>query len=518
MMRVLVAALSLISSMVFAPIARAGEEFDRQAFESDMERMRAGANVPGVAIAIVKDGQILYAGGFGQRDVASGAAVTADTLFMIGSTTKAFAATAVGLLAERQADFSLSEPVRRYMPDFQLMDPVATSLTTPIDLLAHRTGLPRHDLVWYNSPLNRRQLFERLRYLGSDFTFRETFLYNNLMYLTAGLLVERRTGTTFEDFVETNLLAPLGMERTSFTLAALEADPDHALGYAIDGAGQPVVLPYVDLSNAAPAGVMNSSVNELSRWVLLQLQRGEFGGQRLVAASTLQTLQAPRVALGTTANSPGCFMCAPDIRYLTYGMGWLQMDYRGRTMIWHNGQIDGFKAFVSFVPEANVGVVVLANATHIDLPMIGALTAYDRVLGLPARDWLARGTQPLTVTPTCDGVGRPLGRDLASVTGVFDHPAYGRFTLAVVDGTLNASVRNLGATSVYEDDDGVLKMRGYPVGMCELMTTDDGAGRVQSVAIKLESLAPRIVFDRTGESFEDEGAVKRFVPPLRTLD
>lgn len=395
-----------------------------QYIESTMQEF----NIPGLAMAVVNKDGIVWAHGFGYRDVENQLAVDNDTLFAIGSTTKAFTATGVGILVDRQ-QVRWHERVRTYLPEFQLFDELTSQLATPRDLLGHTTGLPRHDLAWYGSHFTREELYARLRFLEPTVTIRQKWQYQNLMYLVSGILIERVSGKTWEDFTRTELLQPLGMNRTALNLD--EAVQFGNLSQAYSGArGTPAKkIPYRDIKAVAPAGSIHSSLNDMAQWLRLQLAQGQWQGRQLVAAPTLKSIHQ-----ATTYVTDGFRAKFPELTDLHYGMGWMSTFYRGERLVFHNGGIDGFVTHVSFMPEENLAIVVFSNNGSFDgLPL--ALRAYDTLLGHPNSDWVSKLNPPTPARPPLPP-SEKLEHPLASFVGEFEHPGYGILRITEVDGKL----------------------------------------------------------------------------------
>lgn len=304
----------------------------------------------GIALGVIKDGELVYFKGYGHRDRESALPVTADTRFMIGSNTKSFTALAAALTAYRNG-FTLETPVRERLPGFALRDPAATERATLIDLLSHRTGLPRHDLLWYLTPLDRNELFARIPFLAvhprAEYGFRGRWQYNNFMYLVAGILVERETGSSWEEFVRREVLVPLGMSSTTMSFTEIGQAPELALGYA-----GTVRLPFKDLTNVAPAGSMNSSVRDLAKWLDFHARGGVApDGRRLLPADWMARFHEAH------SRDPGEGAGIP----VEYGLGWFLTNISGKKVIWHGGNIDGFSTHMSFEPESGWGLVILVN-------------------------------------------------------------------------------------------------------------------------------------------------------------
>ncbi len=404
--------------------------------EQSLEQWKA----VGLALAIVVDGQVVHARGYGYRDLEQQLPVTADTLFAIGSATKAFTTFTLATLVD-QGQLDWDRPVVEYLPGWQLYDEVLTARVTPRDMVTHRTGLPRHDLVWYNNQgLARSELFGRLRFLAPNEDLRETFQYNNLMYAMAGYLTERLTGTTWEEAVRARVLTPLGMTRSNFSVLDSQADPDHALPYQVhDEEVEKMAFRVID--NMAPAGSINSSVNEMSRWLRVLLAGGTVEGVRVLSKEALTELHTPQMAIRSLPRdqeiSPGA-----------YGMGWFLNSYRGHYRVQHGGNIDGFSALVTYFPNDGVGIVALANQNGSALPGLATNHAADRIFGLEPKDWnaeaLRRRDAALAAQKEADEKKTSVKvpdtsppHPLESYAGRYSHPGYGELLIDLEsDGSL----------------------------------------------------------------------------------
>ncbi len=400
--------------------------------------------VPGLAMAIVKDGEVIFAEGFGHRDIERQLPVTPATLFAIGSSTKAFTATGLGILAG-EGKIDLDKPVREYLPGFRLSDPIAAERMTPRDLLTHRSGLPRHDLMWYGSTATRQEMFERLRYLKSSKDFRTAYQYQNLMYMTAGYLAGAVTGMSWEEFTKQRILEPLGMTSTNFSVDDSQRSEDHALPYRKNDDGTVARIPFKNISEIGPAGSINSNIMDLVRWIKLNLGNGEVDGQRIVPETILKDIHTPHMVL-------------PQGRYSeslnqTYGLGWFIEVYRGRKLIHHGGNIDGFSALVVLFPGENIGIVTLTNLNGNFMPFLSTRYAADLLLGLEPIDWHARldtltpeeaereKQEKLTEQNRIKGT-KPT-HDLSQLAGEFEHPGYGTIRITEAGKKLRSSFNGL---------------------------------------------------------------------------
>jgi CubicO group peptidase (beta-lactamase class C family) len=450
------ALLSLVVLAVFvgAGPAVGGEGEDRAAaartalegFDSLVHQAIADFNVPGLGIAVVAGGEVVYAEGFGFRDVKNELPMTPDSLFAIGSTTKAMTVTVLGMLVD-EGKLDWDTPLRTYLPGFRLSDPLTTERITPRDLVTHRSGLPRHDMVWYNnSQSTRPEVVAQLAYLELTEDLRAKFQYNNLMYMTAGYLTGQLSGTTWEELVRERLFEPLGMRRTNFSVEDSKTDSDHALPYRENDDDEIERIPFRNIDLVGPAGSVNSSVNEMARWLLFNLHGGTFDGQQLINATTLADIHSPHMTTGETPDRS-------DISVSTYGMGWGITTYRGHRRISHGGGIDGFITSVMFFPDADLGLVAFNNRGS-GLPRLVAQHAADRILGLEEVDWIgealeerrkakAEADQAAEKKEATRVAGTSASHPLADYAGSYLHPGYGSLRVSVAGETLELTYNDI---------------------------------------------------------------------------
>lgn len=393
----------------------------------ETERERFG--VPGCAVLVVHEGQVVLREGFGRRDLARDLPVTTSTLFPIGSSTKTFTA-ALCALAVDAGLIGWDEPVVGHLPGFALQDPVATRELTLRDMLAHRSGLPRHDLLWYaasDGSLSRTDLIQALRHLQPSRGFRQAWQYNNLIYTTAGELAGRLFGCSYEDAVRQQVLKPLGMLRTSFSVRDAQNDADAARPYVGDDSDGHVEVPFASLDLVGPAGNINSTVEDMTGWVLELLGRPQ-GDAPVLSATALELLRTPVIPLSEVS---------PMVvgRSVGYGAGLAIDDYRGFRVVHHGGNIDGFSSQVSLIPETGSAVVVLCNRSSSGLRDALPYVVYDRLLGLEPRphgehlagveQLLRAGMKQGQQARTTRRPDSPAVRPLAEYVGRYTHPGYG---------------------------------------------------------------------------------------------
>ncbi len=349
-----------------------------------IERGMDDWDIPGLAIAVVKDDSVVYARGFGVRELGEPARVDERTLFAIGSSSKAFTAAAVAMLVDEDK-VEWSDPATQHLPSFRLFDPYVTRELTVRDLLTHRSGLARGDLLWYGTDFDRDEILRRVRYLEPTWSFRSHFGYQNLMYLAAGQMLPRVTGKSWDEFVDERIFTPLGMNVSNTSTFELRGQPNVATPHAeIDDEVRPIE--YRNIDNIAPAGSINSNVLEMAQWVRLNLNQGVHQGDTILSPAAVREMQTPH----TIMPQQGAWgMMAPESHFLTYGMGWILHDYLGRKVVQHGGNIDGMHALVGMMPEEELGFVILTNLPN-GLTYALMHRIFDAYLGAPQTDWSGR--------------------------------------------------------------------------------------------------------------------------------
>src|SRR5436190_1557141 len=286
--------------------------------------------VPGVALAVVQDGKVIYAKGFGYRDLENKLPVTAATLFPIGSITKSFTALTFAIL-KNEGKVDWDKPVRSYLPEFQMYDPVASEQATPRDLFSHRTGLPRHDIVWYSSDFSRADMVSRLRYLKPNKDFRSAYQYNNLTIMTMGYLEGKMTGLGWEGTIHEKIFSPLGMTHSDLSVEDIEKTDNHALPYELK---KEVVtqVPFHNIDAIGPAGSINSSIADMSHYLTFQLGDGKYEGKQLVSESNLRLMHSPQTPM---PDLPPAFSF-PELGHFSSGPPWFVTAHRGPTLVWRS--------------------------------------------------------------------------------------------------------------------------------------------------------------------------------------
>ncbi len=406
-----------------------------QGFDSYMEQLLRDWNAPGIGVGIVVKDQLVFAKGYGYRDYEQKLPFTPDTLFQIASNTKLFTAVAAGMLVE-EGQLTWDKPVREAVPSIQFYNDQLNSSVTLRDMLSHRTGVTRHDLIWFKSPFTRKELFEKLRYLEPQEPMRTTFLYNNLMFAAVGEIIELKSGKRWEDFVRQRVLTPLDMNATTYTVAEMLKHPDHGVPYREkrDSFELYKIPYYEDTEGVAPAGAIISNMNELSHWLIALMNDGKYRGRQVLPSNVLKATMQPAISLPNTLGEGLGYweLLNPD-----YGMGREIASYRGRLMTYHGGDLPGFHSQVSFMPNDRIGVLVAVIGDHAaPLYNVVSYNVYERLLGMDQTPWSQRLLQVRLANKKAGTQARSkAGQDrvpntrpshpLASYAGEYENPAYG---------------------------------------------------------------------------------------------
>ncbi|MGB6536491.1 MAG: serine hydrolase [Xanthobacteraceae bacterium] len=458
-------------------------------------------NVPGLAVAVVQNGELTFAGPYGLRDVEAGLRVTPHTQFQLMSVAKTFAATGLALLVD-EGRMDWKKPVREYIPEFRLHDAIASDCVTVHDLLCHRSGLPRHDWIWLPGDLSPAQMLAAMRYLELS-GIRNTFQYSNLGYLIASMVAERVSGRSWAEFTRA-LTDKIHMDVT-FTVEELAAAADAAVPYAVvaDVRLRSKLWPV----SVTAAGGMSTSIASFANWLRFHLGKGEFEGQRLLSPGLIQELHEPRVHVGAPE-----FAEYSDVHY---GLGFRSHRYRGERVVWHGGGFTGTNALMMLLPDRGVGVAVLANLglSPLFAPHILANYVFDRVCGKEPAPWLDRFRERRRKLVAQQDAYRKVGkasrrpatspgRDLADYAGDYKHPGYGRITITHAEGKLQWAFRGMSEPLAHRHSDTfelpeVPKSPGSLLpGQLPISFSNDREGNIASVAVPLDPLVKDIVFAR----------------------
>jgi CubicO group peptidase (beta-lactamase class C family) len=453
--------------------------------------------VPGAAIAIVQNGETVLLRAYGERDAEAGLPTTAETQFTICSITKTFTATGLAMLVD-EGGLDLKKPVRDYLPEFRLHDPIAADRITVQDLLSHHTGLPRHDWIHMPGDLSRTAMLAAMRYIEPSRDIRTAYQYSNLAYNVASIVAERVSGQSWEDFTRTRLTERLTMPVT-FSAEDLETATDAAVPYMVhrDQRSRTKYWPI----RATAAGAINTSVAAIANWMRFLLAEGEFEGERLLAKTLVRAMQAPRV-----------LAAGPEFEFghSHYGLGFGSTTYRGERIIGHSGGWIGWSTLMRLMPDKNLGVAVFCNGGGAPVP--GILTNYvlDRICGKEPLPWLdrlrdlrrkalAQEEIDEQTRQTARRRNAPPSHDLSDYAGTYEHPAYGRIVIIRNGEDLHWTYRTLsGALSHRHFETFEVPRIPYELNPDRLAITftTDRDGNVASLSAQLEPLVADIVFVR----------------------
>jgi CubicO group peptidase (beta-lactamase class C family) len=433
--------------------------FIRDSLDGYIQKGLKDWNLPGLAVVIVKDGKVVWLKGYGVRDIETKKPVDENTLFMIASNTKLFTASSLALL-ETQKKISLDDPITKYFPSYRLYDSTSTRLVTIRDMLSHHIGTKTFegDFTFWNTALTREEIMRRMRYLNPPFHFRQEFGYCNSCFLTAGQVIPVVTGNSWEQFVQTNFLTPLAMDQTRILSTGVADQPDVAVPYTTSYSDHLNRVSYDNWNNLAPAASIVSNVNDLSHWLLMQLDSGRYQGKQIISWETVQKTRIANTWILSTKLSKY------PIHFMGYGLGLFMSDYAGRQIYWHTGGAGGMVSNVCFVPEEKLGIAILTNNDNQEFYEDLRYQILDTYLGvsfvnrsqqdLPnslkqsnadmneINGWIARVKNNKTEIP------------LSAYTGIYKNTLYGKIHVSQAGGRLEVhydTKPDLSATLDYMD-------------------------------------------------------------------
>jgi CubicO group peptidase (beta-lactamase class C family) len=397
--------------------------------------------VPGVAVAIVYNGKVVYLEGHGVKALGRPDRVTPDTIFPLASSSKCFTSAAMALLVD-EGKLGWDDPVRKHLPWFRLADPLADAEVTLRDLLCHRTGVDGHELLWYRAPWGVDEMIRKAGKLELSKSFRSAFQYQTVLFAAAGQAAGAAAGGTWADLVQKRLLDPLGMTRTTLTTAAAKKLKPYDLAepHKRNADGKVERSAWYEINEPNPAGSVHSTARDLAKW--LQFQLGN--GQRLVKAESLEETRTGQMLL---RREEATLALNPDSFQLSYAMGWVVQDYRSELLCMHGGAIDGFRAHLTLVPRAGLGIALLNNLENTLMNLAISNTLVDLYLGLPARDWngfyleftAKEEAMRKANAKAFRARRRPNthpSRELAAYAGAYEDPAYGTARVTLENGKL----------------------------------------------------------------------------------
>ncbi|QSX38267.1 serine hydrolase [Shewanella sedimentimangrovi] len=472
----------------------------------EIETLVKEMQIPSIAIGVVVDDEVVLAQGYGFRDAAKQLKADSQTLYPIASSTKPFTAFAAGTLVD-VGKLDWDGPVQGYLPQFRLYSPELTNRVTMRDILSHRTGIPRHDLVHANYPeMTRSELLSRLPYLKPAHPLRERWEYSNLMYAVAGHVLEQLSGNSFEALVKEQVLQPLGMKASHMSIPKLKQQSNRALPYdEQDGKLSPT--DYYPMQLGQPAGGLVSNVEDMTRWLRVNLSGGKLDGKQIINPTTLSELHKPQVLISQ-------WPIDADYGTASYTLGWFHQAYKGHQVLFHSGRIEGFASNVSLYPYDNTGIVVMINkylsssvaeqiSQHIADKLLFAEDAEkDQRLsrlaaGYKRRQAALQGVSA-QVLPDFNPV-RPLGE----YAGRYFHPGYGELKVSVQQDRLQLRLNEVDTAFAPSNVDLFTGLTGAAkpyLAQVKLQFHGDSEGRVSALSLDLEPASgERVLFQRRDE-------------------
>ena len=503
--KLFVFAALLITTSTFAQFNLNEKQLDKK-----LQALQEVTQTVGFSVAIVQGNKTLYSKGFGYKDFDKQLPVDENTLFAIGSTSKAFTTALLGIM-EDEKGLSFNDSPRKYLPELEFYNDDLNNNLTLLDMVSHRTGLPRHDLSWYLFPTEDKDtLLARVKYHKPFTGIREQWHYNNFMYLAQGVIIEKLTGKSWEDNIRERFFKPLQMTTSNVSIAELEQATNVSKGYVLKDFTTNTLTPYYNIAAISPAGSINSSAKEMANWLKVWLNEGKFNNTQVLPKAYVKKAINPLMLIGNGIADEKF----PDQHLNSYGYAWMTSSYKGHYRLEHGGNIDGFSANAAFFPTDKLGIVVLTNQDGSALPTLVRNTISDYLLELEETDWIAFYQEKLdqlkkqkeeqkkteaeskvaNTTPT---------HSLIEYTGKYEHKGYG---------TINVEVKNDSLWAQFTREKAYLKHTHYDIfepylvkgskvdsdgsGFNFNFQTDD-LGDIAGVNLKLEPTLEPLYFKRS---------------------
>ena len=495
--------------------------------EKELNAILEVTKAPGFAVAVVEGKKVLYAKGFGYSDYEKKVPADANTLYAIGSSSKAFTSAILGQL--RQEDkLSFEDSPIKHLPELRFFNDEMNNGIILKDLMSHRTGLPRHDYSWYLFPTNDRDsLIQRIAYQEPFTGVRKQWYYNNFMFLAQGVIAEKITGKSWEENIEERFFEPLGMNRSNTRIQEMKESANAAFGYELKNDSIISKMDYYDIAAMSPAGSINSSVNDMSKWLRVWLNNGKNGDTQVIPEAYLKEAMSAQMVVGNGLPDKEF----PDMHMASYGYGWFLSSYRGHYRVEHGGNIDGFSANVAFFPTDSLGIVVLTNQNGSAIPSLVRNTMADRILKEAKTDWAnvfkeqqekdKKAAEEAKANETSSKIeGTRPSHILQQYTGKYENPGYGSFQINNRNDSLIAffKLKTLYLNHVHYDVFEPFEITETGIdttgsgGLRLNFSTNDG-GDISDVKMKVEgALEDPIVFKHTPSTIEvDKATLETYV-------
>jgi CubicO group peptidase (beta-lactamase class C family) len=410
--------------------------FIRDSLDIYMNRALTNWRIPGVAVCVVKDGKVVVMKTYGVKELGLPAKIDENTLFMIGSNTKAFTATALAMLQDKKL-LSLDDKVTKYIPDFKLDNKPAGEMATVRDLLCHRLGFQtfQGDFTFYNTSLSRREIIEKMGHVKATYPFRTKWGYTNSAFLTAGEIIPKVTGKPWEVYLKENIFAPLGMTNTIALTADMPKSLNRTAAHTLVD-GRLVAIPYCQIDGLAPAGAISSSISDMSKWVMALLDNGKVGSRQVIPQAAISATREPQDVVSSVRHLNG------ETNYQLYGLGWFLQDYSGHRIVMHDGGVNGYVSSVTLVPQDRLGIIILTNTDQNSLYEALRWEIMDAYFKQPYRNYSEaylnfyktnQNNDQLADKKLRDTVAmkRPTAMPLTAYTGKYFNDLYGNMTISI---------------------------------------------------------------------------------------
>ncbi|UUC44736.1 serine hydrolase [Flavobacterium cerinum] len=494
----------LTPATLLAQTAKANHNIDQlSGIDSVLNSVLKDQHIAGFAVAVVKGNDVIYSKGFGYRDVANKKPVTPNTLFAIGSSSKAFTASLLGIL-RKEGKLTFEDKAVGLLPQLQFYNDEMNRQITLRDLMAHRSGLSRYDLSWFLfNTQNRDSIIARVKYMKPTAAVREKWYYNNFMYLAQGMITERFTGKTWEQNITEKFFIPLNMTRSNTDIKTFQNDNDAALPYTVEKDNTIKKIPYYNINGMGPAGSINSSVTDMANWLKIWLNEGKLNGKEILPVDYITEAVSSQMVMEAALPDKH-----EDVFLANYGLGWMIGSYRGHYVVEHGGNINGFSANVAFFPSDKLGIVVLTNQSVSKVPTIITNSIADKMLKLTPFDWNGEVTAKAKKATQTKKEAQKFALNtmpshpLKDYAGSFFNPAYG---------TIKITFENKNLYTILGDEKIVLKHMHYDVfdprsidknGKADTEQSNlmfnfstDLEGKIQSIGIFLDGSEKPVQFD-----------------------
>jgi CubicO group peptidase (beta-lactamase class C family) len=445
--------LLLVSSLSYAQKPVTLDQKIRD-FELYVENARKQWDVPGLAVAVVKDGKIILSKGFGVRELGKPDPVTPETLFACASTTKAMTATCMGMLVD-EGKVKWDDPVINYLPELQLYDPSATREIRIRDLFTHNTGVGNADFLWVTMNISSDEVLKRMRDVKPSYSLRSSFIYQNIFYLAAGKVIEKVSGKTWDKFIRERIFQPLKMTNTVPFLKEASASNRTAPHYKIED--RIAVIEHTSADQIGPAGSVWSSIDDMSKWMACMLDSSKYQGGRLLKPATWTEMFKPQVLVTPAEFYPTAQLTKPN--WTTYGLGWFQHDYKGKKVNFHTGSLAGAVAIHAQLPDQNLGIYVFGNYDHAEVRHALVYKSFDLFALGGARDW---SSEFKTLYDKLNAKSEKSYKDfeanrvmntnptlpIESYAGKYTNPVYGFVEITANGNQLTANVNNFSSATL----------------------------------------------------------------------